>query len=91
MKASKALKRIVHAEDLISDVMERYSDGSLAIRESLQDAKTAVTRAKDAVSLQAPARATSAPKKTATKKTAVKVPPARAAKKHRTTKRGSEE
>ena len=52
MKANKALKRLVKIEAWVSDVTERYSSAP-HIREVLQDAKTAVTRAKDAVSLQA--------------------------------------
>jgi hypothetical protein len=91
MKANKALKRLTHAEDLISDVMKRYSESAPGIREKLQDAKTAVTRAKDAVNLQAPIGTASAPKKAATKKAAVKVPPVRPAKKQRTIKRDYEE
>jgi len=52
MKANKALKRLAKIEVLISDVTERYSS-TPHIREVLQDAKAAVTRAKKAVSLQA--------------------------------------
>ena len=66
MKASKALKRLTHVEDLLGDVMERYSPDSPAIRETLQNAKTAVSRAKDTVSLQqAPPKTTSPQKKQA--------------------------
>lgn len=90
MKANKALKRIAHAEDLISDVMERYSDGAPDIREKLQDAKIAVSRAKDAVKLQASSRPTSARKKAATKKAVVKVPRVKAVKKHGPTKQDYE-
>lgn len=79
MKANKAVKRLTHAEDLISDVMERYSDGAPYIRQQLLDAKAAVGRAKDAVKAQVPSRTKSAPKRAATKKAAVKVPPAKAA------------
>ena len=53
MKTNKALKRLAKIEALMSDVMERYSAGAPDIREMLQDAKAAVTRAKEAVSLQA--------------------------------------
>jgi hypothetical protein len=53
MKANKALKRLTHVEDLLSDVMERYSAGTSDIRENLQGAKAAVGRAKDAVKAQA--------------------------------------
>ena len=52
MKTNKALKRLAKIEALISDVTERYSSAP-HIRETLQDAKAAVTRAKEAVSLQA--------------------------------------
>jgi len=51
MKANKALKRLAKIEALISDVMERYSSAP-HMREVLQEAKAAVTRAKEAVSLQ---------------------------------------
>jgi hypothetical protein len=87
VKTSKALKRITHAEDLISDVLERYSEGALEIRQQLLDAKAAVGRAKEAVKLQVSART---PKKAATKRAAVKVPPVKATKKQRTTKRDYE-
>jgi len=53
MKANKALKRLAKIEALISDVTERYSASAPHIREVLQDAKAAVTRAKESVSLQA--------------------------------------
>jgi uncharacterized protein YhaN len=86
MKANKALKRLTHAEDLVSDVMERYSEGSPDIRQQLLDAKAAVGRAKDAVNVQESSEKTSARKKTATKKAAVKVPRAKAGKKYRPTK-----
>jgi hypothetical protein len=52
MKANKALKRLTKIEALISDVTERYSKGSLHIREALQDAKAAVARVKAAVRSQ---------------------------------------
>jgi hypothetical protein len=52
MKANKALKRLAKIEALMSAVMERYSSAP-HIREVLQDAKAAVTRAKEALSLQA--------------------------------------
>jgi len=52
MKATKALKRLAKIEALMSDVTERYSSAP-HIREVLRDAKAAVTRAKEAVSLQA--------------------------------------
>ena len=91
MKASKALKRIAHAEELISDVMERYSATSPGIREVLHDAKTAVSRAKDAVNLAASSRTTSAQKKAVSTTKAVKVPPVKSTTKQRTTKRDYEE
>src|ERR1039458_10785194 len=52
MKTKKALKRLSKIEGLISDVTKRYSSAP-DIRETLQDAKVAITRAKEAVSLQA--------------------------------------
>ena len=52
MKANKALKRRAKIEMLMSDVTERYSASAPHIREVLQDAKAAVTRAKEAVSLR---------------------------------------
>jgi hypothetical protein len=53
MKAKKALKRLAKIEALMSGVAERYSASATHVREVLQDAKTAVIRAKEAVSLQA--------------------------------------
>ena len=41
MKANKAIKRLTHVEDLLSDVMERYSAGGPDIKDSLQSAKAA--------------------------------------------------
>ena len=75
MKANKALKRLAKIEALMSDVTERYSSAP-HIREVLQDAKAAVTRAKEAVSLQAssgttknpPLKHSKPPSKAATKK-----------------------
>jgi hypothetical protein len=90
MKANKALKRLAKIEALMSDVMDRYSASAPGIREMLQDAKASVTRAKEAVSLQASPGTTSGPKKAATKKAAVKVPPAKAVRKHGTTKQDYE-
>jgi hypothetical protein len=49
MKANKALKRLAKIEALISSVMERYSASAPGIREALDDAKAAITRAKKAV------------------------------------------
>jgi hypothetical protein len=53
MKANKALKRLGKIEALMSDVTERYSSSASHIREALQNAKTAVARAKEVVSLHA--------------------------------------
>ena len=63
MKANKALKRLTHVEELISDVMERYSSSVPDIREKLQDARAAAIRAKEAISLQASSEKTSARKR----------------------------
>jgi len=52
MKSNKALKRLAKIEALMSDVTERYSASAPHVRELLQDAKAAVTRAKEAVSLR---------------------------------------
>jgi hypothetical protein len=82
MKATKAHKRISHAEDLISDVLERYSADVPEIRQQLLDAKAAVGRAKDAVKLQESSEKTSARQKVGKKKAAVKVRRAKATKKH---------
>jgi len=65
MKVNKAVKRIAHAEDLISDVLERSLDLAPDIRHQLLDAKAAVGRAKDAVKAQAPSMTKSAPKRAA--------------------------
>jgi len=83
MKANKALKRLAKIEALISDLMERYSASAPHIREVLQDAKAAVTRAKEAVSLQSSSETTSARKKAATEKAAVKARRAKAVKKQK--------
>jgi hypothetical protein len=91
MKATKALKRHAHVEDLLSDVMERYSAIASDIRQQLLDAKAAVTRAKEAVKLQASSERTSTRKKIAAKKVALKVPPAKKSKKHSKTGRNYEE
>jgi hypothetical protein len=61
MKANKALKRLAKIEVLMSDVIERYSASVPHIREVLQDAKAAITRAKEAVSLQASSGTTKNP------------------------------
>ena len=52
MKANKALKRLAKIEALISDVTQRYSAGAPPVRKMLQEAKAAVTRAKEAVNLR---------------------------------------
>jgi hypothetical protein len=90
MKANKALKRLAKVEESVSNVMERYSASAPHIREALQDAKAAVTRAKEAVSSQASSGTRNAPKKAAAKKAPVKLPPAKAVKKHRPTKQDYE-
>ena len=90
MKANKALKRLTHVEELMSDVVERYSASAPDIQEKLQDAKAAVTRAREAMRLQASSEKTSARKMAATRKAAAKVPPAKAVKKHGATKRDYE-
>jgi len=91
MKANKALKRLTHVEDLLTDVLERYSADAPEIQQQLQDAKAALSRAKDAVKLRAPSRTKSVQKKAATKKAAVKVRRAKATEKHRPTKQDYEE
>jgi hypothetical protein len=53
MKANKALKRLAKIEALMSDVTERYSASAPHIRQVLEDAREAITQAKEAVSLQA--------------------------------------
>jgi len=67
MKARKALKRLEKVEALMSDVIERFTASEPSIQEALQDAKTSVDRAKQAVQAQ-PAVST----KTTSKKAAVK-------------------
>ena len=81
MKATKALKRLTHVEDLISDVMARYTADAPEIQQQLLDAMAALGRAKDAVKVPIPSRTKSARKKTETKKAEVKVPTAKKAKK----------
>jgi hypothetical protein len=49
MKVNKALKRLAKIEALMSNVAARYSPSAPHTREVLQDAKTAVARAKEAV------------------------------------------
>lgn len=90
MKANKALKRLTHVEDLLSDVMGRYSSDAPEISQQLLDAKAAVSRAKDAVRSQASSEKTNARKKAATKKAAVRVRRAKAVKKQSPTKQDYE-
>src|SRR6266545_3178717 len=52
MRANKAQKRLTKIEALMSGVAERYSPGAPDIREVLQNALAAVTRAGEAVSSQ---------------------------------------
>jgi DnaK suppressor protein len=85
MKANKALKRLAKIEALMADMTERYSASAPHIREVLQDAKAAVGRAREAVSLQASSgtakKAAPARKKVAVKKAARKAPSTKTAKK----------
>jgi hypothetical protein len=76
MKANKALKRLTKIETLMADLTARYSPTAPRTREVLQDAKAAVARAKEALSLQAAAKADRGAKKAAParKKAAVKKP-----------------
>ena len=53
MKAKKILKRIAKIEALMSEVTERSSASATHIQELLREAKTAIARAKKAVSSQA--------------------------------------
>ena len=52
MKANKALKRLTKIKALISDVTKRYSASAPNLRDVLQYAEDAVTRAKEAVGLE---------------------------------------
>jgi hypothetical protein len=90
MKSNKALKRLTHVEELLADVTERYSADASHVREALQAAKLAVTRAKDAVSSEASSETTGTPKKSTAKDKTVKVPRPKASKKHGPTKRDYE-
>jgi hypothetical protein len=93
MKANKALRRLAKIESSMSVVTERYSASTPHLREVLQDAKDAIARAKQAVSLQASSgtkattahraakKATSSQKKAAVKKAAANARRAEAAKK----------
>src|ERR1039457_4487899 len=87
MKSTKAHKRLTHEEDLVSEVMERYPSGAPDIQEKLQEAKAAVSRAKDAVKMQESSEMKSAGK---TKKATVKVRREKGLKRHRPTKRDFE-
>ena len=60
MKTNKALKRLTKIEALMSDVTDRYSTGAAHIQEALQNAKAAIVRAKDTVSLHVSAAAKAA-------------------------------
>jgi hypothetical protein len=68
MKANKALKRLVRIEGLISDLTERYSASAPQVRDALQDARAAVTRAKEAVGLEASSAAVPGAGRKATRK-----------------------
>ena len=57
MKANKALKRLTKIEALMSEVTEKYSVKEPHLRHVLQEAGTAITRAKEAVSLRASSKA----------------------------------
>ncbi len=93
MKANKALKRLAKIKALIADVTERYSASAPHLRDVLQYAEDAVTKAKEAVGLHVSsgtkgrAKAAKAAKKAVPiqKKTAVKkvvnAPTAKTAKK----------
>jgi fatty acid-binding protein DegV len=78
MKANKALKRLTKIKALISDVTERYSASAPHLRDLLQYAEDAVTKAKEAVGLHVSsktkgrAKAGRAAKEAGQKKTAVK-------------------
>ena len=61
MKANKALKRLARIEASLTAVTKRYSASTPHIREALDDAQGAVTRAKEAVSLQASSRTAKSP------------------------------
>ena len=69
MKSNKAHKRITKVEVLISDLVNRYSAGAAHVAQVLEDAKAAVSRAKEAIGLEALALK---PKKTAVARKPVK-------------------
>jgi hypothetical protein len=98
MKANKALKRLAKIEAWMSDVAERYSTSASHIAGVLQEAKAAVTRAKEAVGLQASSetekKAQRVAKKAAhersgVKKAAVRTTPEKAAKNRPSIKRAA--
>ncbi len=74
MKATKALRRIEHIQALMSDVMERYSTRAPSIRKALQDATTAIARAKAAVSKGASSETTTNTQVKQSKQTAKSMP-----------------
>lgn len=78
MKGNKAHKRITKVEALISDLVNRYSAGASHVAEALQSAKAAVTRAREAVGLEASSDTPkkNAPRKKKAKKTKAKSPTA---------------
>jgi len=90
MQRNKALRRLTHVEELLSDVMERYSDGSPDIKQQLLHAKALVGRATDAMKAQASTGKKSTRKKAVTKKTGVKALPAKATKKDGPTRKDYE-
>jgi hypothetical protein len=57
MKAKKAVKRLAKIKALMADVTKRYSASAPHLREVLQYAEAAVTKAKEAVGLHATTRA----------------------------------
>ena len=89
MKATKALRRLSHVEELLSDVMDRYPEDASEIKQQLLDAKALVGQAMQA--MKASSRKASAKKKAESKKAVVKVPRAKAGKKHNGARRDSEE
>jgi len=74
MKTPKALKKLTKIEALIADVTARYTLEANRVPQMLQEAKAAVSRAKDAVTAQASSEASkkNAPTKISPKKKAAK-------------------
>ncbi|MFN7996026.1 MAG: hypothetical protein U0Q18_20620 [Bryobacteraceae bacterium] len=70
MKARKALKRLEKAEALMSDVIERFTATEPKVQEALQDAKTSVDRAKEAVQAHPAVSKRTASKKVISKRAA---------------------